>query len=139
MTRIDFYTGSKDRMRTACELTQKALLQGLRVLLHVPDEASAHRLDTLLWQFPATGFLPHCDSRASDADRYPVILGSGEHCPPADVLITLHETCPTFFSRYERVIEIIDQQAECMQHGRSRYKFYRDRGYALRHIDLSAT
>jgi DNA polymerase-3 subunit chi len=42
----------------------------------------------------------------------------------------------TFFSRFERVIEIVGCDDEDARLGRSRYSFYRDRGYALRHFDL---
>jgi DNA polymerase-3 subunit chi len=44
-----------------------------------------------------------------------------------------------FFSRFERVIEIIGNDAEDSRMGRERFKFYRDRGYELRHIDLTGT
>lgn len=136
MTKVDFYTGSEDKLRTACQLSQKAMQNGLRVLLHVPDESTADQLDKLLWQFPATAFMPHCRSQDAGATTLPVIIGSDETFPHSELLISLHKVCLPFFSRFERVIEIVSQDDEDAKLGRERYGYYRDRGYELRHFDL---
>lgn len=138
MTKIDFYTGSTDKLRTACQLSHKAMQNGVHVALSTPDAATADALDKLLWQFPATAFIPHCRSDAEEAEQCPVVLNSGnDRFPHHDLLISLHDECPPFFSRFERVIEIVGQDAEDSRLGRERFKFYRDRGYELNHIDLS--
>ena len=136
MTKVDFYTGSEDKLRTACQLSQKAMQNGLRVLLHVPDEATADKLDKLLWHFPATAFMPHCRSREADAAAMPIVIGNDESFPHSELLISLHNVCLPFFSRFERVIEIVSQADEDARLGRERYGFYRDRGYEMRHFDL---
>ena len=138
MTKVDFYTGSKDKLRTACQLSHKAMQNGVRVILSTPDAATNDALDKLLWHFPATAFIPHCRGDAGEAARSPVVLDQGsEKFPHHELLISLHNDCMPFFSRFERVIEIISNDAEDSQLGRLRFKFYRDRGYELRHIDLS--
>ena len=138
MTKIDFYTGSEDKLRTACQLSHKAMQSGVRVALSTPDAATADALDKLLWQFPSTAFIPHCRSDAEEAAQCPVVLNSGnDRFPHYDLLISLHDECASFFSRFERVIEIVGQDAEDSRLGRERFKFYRDRGYELSHIDLS--
>jgi DNA polymerase-3 subunit chi len=136
VTKVDFYTGSDDKLRTACQLSQKAMQNGLRVLLHAPDEATADKLDKLLWHFPPTAFMPHCTSRDADAATMPVVIGLDETFPHSELLISLHNTCLPFFSRFERVIEIVSQDDEDAKLGRERYGFYRDRGYEMRHFDL---
>ncbi len=136
MTKVDFYTGSDDKLRTACQLSQKAMQNGLRVLLHVPDEATADKLDKLLWQFPATAFMPHCRSGETDAVNMPVVIGQDEIFHHSELLISLHNVCLPFFSRFERVIEIVSQDDEDAKLGRERYIFYKDRGYEMRHFDL---
>jgi len=139
MTKVDFYTGSKDKLRTACQLSHKAMQNGVRVILSTPDTATNDALDKLLWHFPATAFIPHCSGDDKDAALSPVVLDQGgEKFPHHELLITLHNECMSFFSRFERVIEIIGNDAKDSQLGRLRFKFYRDRGYELRHIDLSA-
>ncbi len=138
MTKVDFYTGSTDKLRTACQLSHKAMQNGVRVLLSAPDEATTEALDKLLWQYPATAFMPHCRSDAEEAASVPVLLNHGsDKFPHHDLLISLHDECVPFFSRFERVIEIIGNDEEDSRLGRERYKFYRDRGYELRHIDLT--
>ena len=109
---------------------------GLRVLLHVPDEALASQLDKLLWHFPPTAFMPHCRSHETDAAAMPVVIGCDETFPHSELLISLHNECLPFFSRFERVIEIVSQEADDAKLGRDRYKFYKDRGYEMRHFDL---
>jgi DNA polymerase-3 subunit chi len=138
MTKVDFYTGSEDKLRTACQLSHKAMQSGLRVVLSAPDAATTDALDKLLWHFPVTAFLPHCRSDAADAEQMPVVLNHGnDKFPHHDLLISLHRECVPFFSHFERVIEIIGNDDEDSRLGRERFKFYRDRGYELRHIDLS--
>ena len=138
MTKVDFYTGVTDRLETACLLSHKALQNGLRVLLHTPDEAMAKSLDKMLWQYPPAAFIPHCYSDLPEAAEMPVIIGhQAEPFPHSELLISLHTTCLPFFSRFERVIEIVSQDAEDARLGRERFTFYRERGYEMRHFDLS--
>ncbi len=138
MTKVDFYTGVNDRLQTACVLSHKALQNGLRVLLHTPDDATAQMLDEMLWQHPPAAFIPHCRSDAAEAATMPVIIAhhSGPF-PHSELLISLHTSCLPFFSRFERVIEIVGLDAEDARLGRERYSFYRERGFEMRHFDLS--
>jgi len=137
VTKIDFYTGSEDKLRTACQLSQKAMQSGLHVLLHVPDDELADKLDKLLWHYPATAFIPHCRSHEANSSDMPVVIGCDENFPHAELLISLHEECTSFFSRFERVIEIVGCGEEEAARGRLRFKYYRDRGYELGHTDLA--
>ncbi len=140
MTKIDFYSGSTDKLRTACQLSHKAMQNGVRVVLSTLDMTTADALDKLLWHYPATAFIPHGRSDAEEAALWPVVLNSGnDSFPHHDLLISLHDECVSFFSRFERVIEIVGQDAEDSRRARERFKFYRDRGYELNHIDLSGT
>ncbi|MBI2313319.1 MAG: DNA polymerase III subunit chi [Betaproteobacteria bacterium] len=137
MTRIDFYTHAADKVQVACRLTLKAREQGLRVLIYTPDRSLAERIDKLLWTTPAIGFVPHCRADDRLAGVTPVIIGHAVEAPPHDeVLLNLRPETPPFFSRFQRVIEIIGHDAEDSEAGRSRYRFYRDRGYEIRHHKL---
>ncbi len=115
---------------------------GVRTAISLPDAATFNALDKLLWHYPATAFIPHSRSDAEEAEQMPVVLNhgsdnGGEKFPHHDLLISLHNECVPFFSRFERVIEIISADEEDSRMGRERYKFYKDRGYELRHIDLA--
>jgi len=137
MTKVDFYTGSSDKLRTACQLSHKAMQNNLHVLLYTSDEATTETLDKLLWHYPATGFIPHCRCNQAEAQQTPVVLAHHEEAfPHCELLISLQTTCLPFFSRFQRLIEIIGDDAEDARLGRERYSFYRDRGYEMRHFDL---
>jgi DNA polymerase-3 subunit chi len=137
MTKVDFYTGVDDKLRTACQLSHKAMLAGVRVLLHAPDEATAEELDRLLWHYPATAFIPHCRSHEAAALEMPVVISHQEdRFPHSELMISLHTACLPFFSRFERLIEIVGGEEQDARLGRERYAFYRDRGYEMRHFNL---
>jgi DNA polymerase-3 subunit chi len=57
---------------------------------------------------------------------------------PAAVLINLHALPPPFFSRFERLAEIVSRDEVERAAGRERWKFYKARGYEIRSYDLSA-
>ena len=138
MTQIDFYTHVQDKQLLACKLSAKALEQGLRVLVLAPDESEAARMDQMLWRIPATGFLPHCRARDPLADVTPVIV---DHDPGElthdQVLLNLGSERPVFFSRFQRLIEIVTADEADRLAARERFRFYRDRGYEIRSHDMS--
>jgi DNA polymerase-3 subunit chi len=49
-----------------------------------------------------------------------------------DLMINLAPVVPEFFSRYDRVAEVIDGDPARREQGRDRFRFYRDRGYELK-------
>ncbi len=137
MTNIRFYSGAGDKLRTACQLSHKAIQNGMRVIVHTPDETAAGTLDKLLWHYPPIAFMPHCRSSEAAAATMPVVLDTqGESFPHSEMLISLHTACLPFFSRFEQVIEIVSLDEEDVRLGRERFSFYRDRGYQIDHFDL---
>ena len=133
MTRIDFYVlpeHGTDRALTGCRLTAKAYARKHRVYLHAGSPAEVDHLDELLWTFRDASFVPH---RPADDDRLPeapVVIGCAE--PPHghdDVLVNLTEEVPPFFSRFERVVELVPAEPQAKQRARDRFRFYQERGY----------
>ncbi len=135
MTRVDFYIVEKpgdDRFGVACRLAQKAYEAGQRAHLHVADAAQATRLDELLWTFRQGSFIPHAVAGSPEAEAAPLVIGhGGEPDAPYQLLFNLAGDVPPFFSRFERVIEVIGDTPQEVSEGRERYRFYRDRGYPL--------
>jgi DNA polymerase-3 subunit chi len=136
MTQVDFYILDEDtgenRQHYACRLTDKAYRQGRKVYIHTNSPGETQILDRLLWTFRDQSFVPHGISGSADLETTPVIIGDQE--PPQqadDVLINLSPLVPSFFSRFQRVAEIVDQQEEVKRSSREHYQFYRDRGYPL--------
>jgi DNA polymerase-3 subunit chi len=140
MTQIDFYTHVEDKLKTACTLAAKAFARGLRLTAYCPDPETAQRLDRLLWTTPATGFLPHCGPDDPLAAETPVIIDcGGDNLLHDQVLLNLRPEWPPFFSRFQRLIEIVSLEDTDRAGARERFRFYRDRGYEIRTHDLSKT
>ena len=92
----------------------------------------------LLWLWPATGFLPHCQLASPLAAETPIVVDHVlEHEGPTAVLINLHAVPPPFFPRFERLAEIVGLDEESAASGRERWKFYKARGYEMRSFNLS--
>ena len=140
MTRIDFYTHVNNRLDIACQLTLKAYRQGLRVLILTPDAHTSEGIDRELWCTPATGFVPHCMRDHALAEQTPVLIDHAMREPlHDDVLLNLRPELPPFFSRFQRLLEIVDAADDSREDARGRYRFYRDRGYEIHSHDVSKT
>ncbi len=138
MTQIDFYFHVESRLHTACSLSAKAYARGLRVLAFCPDAATGQKFSRLLWTAQAVSFIPHCAASDTLAALTPVIVDHDGSNPAHDeVLINLRAEWPPFFSRFQRLIEIVSLDEEERSQARERFRFYRDRGYAIRSHDLS--
>ena len=139
MTRVDFYVVSdaspEARLQVAARLTEKAQRQGHSLFINTSSESEAEALDELLWTFRPASFIPH--QRASESAQGPVILGWGQE-PEGhdDVLINLALIQPAFFSRFQRVAEIVTQDVTALEAMRNAWRFYKDRGYPLQKHDL---
>lgn len=138
MTSIDFYTHVADRLEVAARLVAKAFAQHGRVRVLTPDAATTDALDRRLWLKPPIAFLPHCRVDSALAPQTPIWVDhSDDHPGPASVLINLSAKPPAFFSRFERLAEIVGVDETDAAAGRERYRFYRERGYELRTHSLA--
>ena len=139
MTEITFYTFADSPLDVARRVAAKAHGQGKQVMIYAPDAAVADSIDRLLWTTPALGFVPHCRDSDALAGETPVLIGTDpDALGSADVMINLHPEQPPAFARFERLVEIIGQDDASRERGRERYRFYRDRGYAIQHHKLGA-
>jgi DNA polymerase-3 subunit chi len=137
VTEITFYTHAEDPLDVARRIAAKAFGQGKQVMIYAPDPAVADAIDRLLWTTPALGFVPHCRDSDLLANETPVLIGSSaDAIRSADVMINLHREQPPAFARFERLVEIVGQDAGALEPGRARYRFYQTRGYALKTHDL---
>lgn len=137
MTQVDFYImpgeSAENRLRFACRLTDKAYRLGNRVFIHTESAQQTRLLDDLLWTFQQNSFVPHSVYQDAGEAPAPVLLAhDAEPDASSQVLINLAAEVPLFFSRFERVAELVDETAEVRRSGRSRYTFYKERGYPLR-------
>lgn len=141
MTRIDFHSGVEDPLLHTCKLVRKAVAAGNRVVCHSSDPQRLDDLDRALWAFSPTDFIAHVPVEDPLAQQTAVLLSNGQTEPPSThmaVLVNLDAQTPPCFSRFERLIEIVGRDDADKAAARERFRFYRDRGYALAHHDFSA-
>lgn len=139
MTRIDFYLNATSKLQIACKIASKAIGQNARVLILAPDDQIAREIDRLMWTAPATGFLPHCQVNDPLAAETPILISrSSDFMLHDDVLLNLGDKPPELFSRFKRLIEIVSCNEDDKLAARARFRFYKDRGYDLRHHNLDS-
>ena len=135
MTQVDFYILEESSPRAgllfACRLADKVCGMGHRVFVQAPSEGVARELDELMWTYQDRSFLPHC--LAGEDPEAAVHIG--HRTEPAEgfhLLINLAAEVPGFFSRFERVAEVVGGDETHKAKGRERFRFYKDRGYPLK-------
>ena len=134
MTKVDFYVLAQDaplaRQHYVCKLTEKALNHQHQVTIAVDSESDALALSEHLWTFKPESFVPH--HLQTEENPAPVaILWDEDNEAYHDILINLRADIPLWFSRFNRVMEVVVQIPECLQQTRQHFQFYRDRGYPL--------
>jgi DNA polymerase-3 subunit chi len=140
---IDFHFNVDHPVIHACRVVRKALGNGRTVLVFSRDAQRLARLDSALWTFSALDFLPHVYADSELAPCTPVWLSM---TPPADrdrdiLLLLDDEAVPDFehwFERFERVIEIVSNEAEDRARARARFKAYRERGFVPRSHEITS-
>mgnify|MGYP000033795048 FL=1 len=135
MTRVDFYILPDNYPQSplfyASRLIEKVYRLGHGIYVHLENEQDTQYLNEQLWQFTPESFVPHeiVGQQQSDA---PVLLGFGDEPQHhGNVMINLSGNIPNFFSRFERVAEIVPGNKEMRTKSRENFRFYKERGYPL--------
>ena len=144
MTDINFYVspeeGLEHRLNIAHRLVKLALKHDLTIFINTDNEEVSKQVDKLLWTKEKHSFIPHdiismsdeiTDDNQLETANKVSISHNYEPMENCDYLINLTNQRPTFFSRFKKVAEILDNSDEILSAGRKRYAFYRDRGYTL--------
>ena len=82
MTKVNFYHLQKTNVEQAlAKLLEKAYATKKNVLVRVGTDERVEFLNTALWTFDDTSFLPHGSKKDGNADKQPIWLTSGEDNP----------------------------------------------------------
>lgn len=138
MTRVEFFFNVPDKLAKVSEICAKALAQGHQITVISRDDEMSSHLQQRLWQHSATSFLP--SARPADAIRQgsPIVLGiDGEPLLQDDILINLQATHPPFFGRFRLLVELVGSEDSDKVAARVRFRFYRDRGYEVKSLDMA--
>lgn len=134
MTHIDFHilqdTSVEARWLYVCRFIEKVERLGHSILVVVDTEAEAHELDDLLWSFKPESFIAHQIIGGDEEVKVEITFtnNAGDH---HDVLINLGSQIPDYFSRFDRVSEVVIQEPNVLHNTREHYKFYKQRGYPI--------
>lgn len=135
MTHVDFYVLPENATAPltgfVVKLTEQLYRAGHRMYVHSDHADLTRHLDEQLWVARDISFVPH-GLVGQTGDETPVTLGEKDDPDMHEILVNLGHDVPEFFSRYQRVVEVISGDPEQRQQGRVRYKFYKDRGYELK-------
>jgi DNA polymerase III subunit chi len=127
------------------QVTQRLIAKALKAkpnatVVVAGDADSLARFDTHLWAFDASSFVPHVFGNDPLAAKTPVLLTTGADALPHShygLLVNLSTAVPEHFARYERLIELVASDEASVLAGRERFKFYKQRGYPMSHLDLA--
>src|SRR3990167_10096986 len=130
---ISFYilteANSQQSWLFACKLIEKFYAEQKNIYVHANTNADAEHLDTLLWTYKDTSFLPHKLYEKADLNPPPIQIGfQSELAPHKDLLINLSNALPTSYAQFNHVIEIVFSEPVVQQLARERFKQYRDQG-----------
>lgn len=138
MTRITFYSNADDRLQAACSWLAANWREKKSTVVFAPEPEVAERLDRMLWMQPATGFLPHCGAGSALAGETPVLIARQLEDVKQDAcLLNLGDEIPPGFSRFEELVEIVSTSDAVRLPARERFRFYRERGYALENRNVA--
>jgi len=137
VTRITFYFNAPDKLDVARKLAGKAYQNGQQALVYTADPVQAQAADQGFWTAQQLSFLPHVRCDHPLATETPILIGDNpDALQRADVLINLDREPPAFFGRFERLLEIVTTDPADRERARERYRFFKERGYALDTHDL---
>jgi DNA polymerase-3 subunit chi len=138
MTQVSFYTGVPERLAYVCRLLRKAQQSGARIGVCGPS-ALLKRLDAALWTFEPAEFVPHLDLSAGAADPLviaatPILLHERAlDLSHRDILLNLGAEVAQGFDQFQRVLEVVSQDAAQVQAGRLRFRHYEELGLNISH------
>lgn len=139
MTQIEFHIFDdehpKAAFRRSLELIHAAYRKKQKVFIHTGSQRDAEYMDELLWTQDPSSFLPHLLIGEAEGVIPPIQIGYGQEPQiRPDVLVNLSDSIPNFIGQFERVLEFACGDDEKKEKARERFKFYRDRGYPLKHF-----
>ncbi len=114
------------------------------IFVLIEDAALARSVDTLLWTYSDTDFVPHALATPNylGPNEAPVLIGNTaqlEDCLQAggrDILCHLNDGVPQQVAQFKTVVEWVSVDAEGKQSARARYQQYKAAGVIPNTIPL---
>jgi DNA polymerase-3 subunit chi len=131
MTEILFYQLERRPLETALpDLLVRSLARNWRVVVQVGSTERLEALNTHLWTYDDTSFLPHGSASDGHAEAQPIFLTTGADNPNgAQVRFLVDGATSDDFSGYERIVFMFDAaDEEALARARMAWKRAREAG-----------
>jgi DNA polymerase-3 subunit chi len=124
------YEDETERLTVVCRIADKAYGLGHRIYIYAASQAQAQQLDSLLWHFKPSSFLPH--QLSTDYNENKVCIS---HIEPSntftDVVINLSPAAVTSPQRLVRLNELVGPDDASLQAGREHFRTYKAQGLEI--------
>ncbi len=116
MTRIDFYHLQNCRLEDVLpKLLEKAYDTGKKVVVKIGNEERVEFLNSLLWTYNDTSFLPHGSKKDGFGELQPIWLTAGDDIPNGAAFLFLADGAHADWEEmknFERIFNIFDGNSE---------------------------
>lgn len=136
MTRIEFRIISCTELHNeACRLARQAADYGQQVFILCNNQDEASQLQAQI-QRNGVFVAPNAD-KVRQFDKFREQLGLGKHAAFADnsSFINLSSLASSLLGRFNFGFDLVGDSEPQREAGRLRYRYYRDRGYALSSVE----
>ena len=134
MAEIRFYHLQRQRLEEALpKLMEKVHEAGLKAVIKTPDDALRAALDTALWVYDPTSFIPHDQDNKKHASEQPVLLTcSDENKNGASVQVIINAVDGTAANDFDRCLYMFDGRDErIVAKAREDWKKFKDLGVEM--------
>lgn len=136
---IRFYHNVRHREHGLCQILTKALAQGKTAAVLAGSMADLNALDQLMWEVPATGFIPHCQVGEPVEHDTPIVLGlDTQKLPSRDILVNWTDAAIADDPRFSMLVEMVAADDEVGKaQARERFRAYRQAGRLIEAHDMA--
>ena len=130
---IAFYHLSKWSLELGlAKILERALSQNLKMVVRAASDENLTVLNTALWTYDQGSFLPHGSTKEKNPEQQPIYLTTGLEVPnKATVLILTENIDAEDISRFERCIDIFEEDRTAILRARDRWASRKTEGYPL--------
>jgi DNA polymerase-3 subunit chi len=135
VTIVQFYHLTATPLEQALpKLLEKAIAGGYRALILAENDARAEQINTLLWSYEPTSFLPHGSINDGKPAQQPILIASDNTSINAAKLLIITDGRNVLENNadYEKVLDIFDgTDAQKTASARLRWTAYKNAGYDI--------
>lgn len=134
MTEIGFYHLTRTPLERALpKLLEKVLAAGKRAVVRVGSQERVDFLNTALWTYEPSSFLPHGTAADGEAERQPIWLTAEDENPNgAEIVVLTDGATVGDIDGFERCLEMFDgRDDQAVEAARGRWRGYKESGHAL--------